>query len=99
MDTSPAAPSFFTARIEGEDTQVDAWADRPLLESLEQGGVDWPSSCRSGTCGTCIGRLTQGQVRYEVQWYVLSDQDLEEGFVLPCVAYPTSDVTIEGSSF
>lgn len=97
MDTS-SATRFFIARIEGEDTQVDAWADRPLLDSLEQGGVDWPSSCRSGTCGTCIGRLARGQVRYEVQWHVLSDQDIEDGYVLPCVAYPESDLALEASA-
>ncbi|MCZ2102972.1 MAG: 2Fe-2S iron-sulfur cluster-binding protein [Comamonadaceae bacterium] len=91
--------THFTARIDGEDLQVDAPGYQPLLDSLESGGVTWPSSCREGTCGTCIGRLKAGKVRYEMQWFVLSDQDVEDGFILPCIAFPESDVTLEGSSF
>ena len=91
----PHTPTFYTARIADTEQQADAWTDRPLLQSLEQGGIDWPSSCQSGTCGTCIGRLLTGQVRYEVSWCVLTDEDRAEGFVLPCVAYPLSDVTLQ----
>src|SRR5256885_7189973 len=66
--SSPFAPPFFTARLTPSGLQVDAWADQPLLHSLEQGGVDWPSSCRNGTCRTCIGQLVSGSVRYEIEW-------------------------------
>jgi ferredoxin len=92
---SPFAPPFFTARLTPSGLQVDAWADQPLLHSLEQGGVDWPSSCRNGTCRTCIGMLAEGQVRYEVEWPGLSPEEKAEGCVLPCVAYPLSDVKLE----
>ncbi|MCD6664006.1 MAG: 2Fe-2S iron-sulfur cluster-binding protein [Comamonas sp.] len=92
-------PKPFTARIDGESLALPAPADLPLLDSLELGGVDWPSSCRDGTCGTCMGRIKEGRVRYETEFIVLSDQDVADGFVLPCVAYPESDITLEGSSF
>ncbi len=39
--SSPFSPPFFTARLTPSGLQVDAWADQPLLHSLEQGGVDW----------------------------------------------------------
>ncbi|MBS0390392.1 MAG: 2Fe-2S iron-sulfur cluster binding domain-containing protein [Comamonadaceae bacterium] len=91
MSTAP----FFTARVGSDGTQCDAWPDQPLLVSLEQGGINWPSSCRNGTCRTCICLLTEGRVRYEIDWPGLSAEEKAEGWVLPCVARPVSDVTLQ----
>lgn len=87
-------PLFYTAQVEPDQQQLDAWTEQPLLVSLEQGGIDWPSSCRGGNCRTCIGKLTQGSVRYEMEWPGLSAEEKAQGYVLPCVAYPCSDLTI-----
>uniref|UniRef100_UPI0030F4D98E 2Fe-2S iron-sulfur cluster-binding protein n=1 Tax=uncultured Acidovorax sp. TaxID=158751 RepID=UPI0030F4D98E len=92
-----AAP-FFIARIEPDGTQCDAWPEQSLLTSMEQGGIDWPSSCRNGTCRTCIGHLVEGSVRYDIEWPGLSPEEKAEGCVLPCVAYPESDVVLQGSA-
>lgn len=89
-DTSP----FFTGRTEPDGQPFDAWVSQPLLLSMEQGGIDWPSSCRNGTCRTCLGQLEGGQVRYEMDWPGLSAEEKAEGCVLPCVAYPCSDVVL-----
>ena len=98
MSESQTVIPFFIAKVGDDGTQVDAWPDQPLLESLEQGGVDWPSSCRNGTCRTCIGVLAKGEVRYDMDWPGLSPEEKAEGCVLPCVAYPMSDLELEGSS-
>jgi len=90
----PITPELYNAQIDNEDIQVDAWADTPLLQSLEEGGVDWPSSCRNGTCRTCVGRLKSGSVHYEIEWPGLSAEDKEAGCVLPCVAYPDGNVVL-----
>jgi ferredoxin len=87
-------PEFFIGNTEPVGQQFDAWADQPLLTSLEQGGMDWPSSCRNGNCRTCIGQLQSGSVRYEIDWPGLSAEEKAEGYVLPCVAYPCSDLTL-----
>ena len=87
-------PLFYTAQVEPDQQQLDAWTEQPLLVSMEQGGIDWPSSCRGGNCRTCIGKLTQGSVRYEMEWPGLSAEEKAQGYVLPCVAYPCSDLTI-----
>jgi ferredoxin len=88
-------PPFFIARIEHDGQQVDAWTHQPLLISLEQGGIDWPSSCRNGTCRTCISQLVSGQIRYDIEWPGLSAEEKAEGYVLPCVAFPCSDLTLK----
>jgi ferredoxin len=88
-------PAFFTARIEPDGHPIDAWCKQPLLVSLEQGGIEWPSSCRNGTCRTCIAQLLRGQVRYEIEWPGLSAEEKSEGYVLPCVAFPCSDLVLK----
>lgn len=87
-------PQLFTARIVPGDAQCDAWSNEPLLIALEMGSVDWPSSCRNGTCRTCIGQLLGGTVRYQIEWPGLSAEEKQQGCVLPCVAYPCSDVVL-----
>ncbi len=86
----------FTARVGQDGKPFTAWGHQTLLASAEQAGVNWPSSCRNGTCRTCIGRLVQGQVRYEIPWPGLSIEEKAEDGVLPCVAFPTSDVVLTG---
>lgn len=92
-------PTIFTGIAEPEASQFDAWSNQPLLVSMEQGGIDWPSSCRNGTCRTCFSKLESGQVRYQIDWPGLSAEEKEQGYVLPCVAYPCSDVSLHFEGF
>lgn len=85
---------LYTARVELDGLQADAWSHEPLLLSLEMGGSNWPSSCRIGTCRTCVGQLISGTVRYAVEWPGLTKEEQDEGYVLPCVAHPCSDVVL-----
>lgn len=72
--------------------------DRTLLDSAEQVLLVWPNSCRNGTCRTCIGQLAQGSVRYTIDWPGLSYEEKAQGYVLPCVAYPTGDIVLHHPS-
>lgn len=85
---------WFTATESTSGLQVDAPSNQPLLLSLEMGGSNWQSSCRNGTCRTCIGKLEKGTVRYEIEWPGLSTEEMDEGYALPCVAYPCADIVI-----
>jgi ferredoxin len=84
-----------TARIEPGGFSFDTEPGRTLLQSAEAGGVELPSSCRNGTCRTCICRLLDGEVRYRVEWPGLSREEKAEGWILPCVAEPVGDVALE----
>ena len=89
---------IFDARLEPAGLRFDAPADLPLLQAALRAGIELPSSCRNGTCRTCICRLRQGRVVYRIEWPGLSLEEKQEGWILPCVAYPTSSVVIELSS-
>ena len=84
-----------TALVTSENPRhFPAPAEQTLLDSAEQALLVWPNSCRNGTCRTCIGQLSQGSVRYAIEWPGLSYEEKAQGYVLPCVAYPTGDIVL-----
>ena len=86
---------IFTAKVMPAGLQYDVEGDLTLLEAAEMSRVQLPSSCRNGTCRTCICRLLSGDVTYTVEWPGLSAEEKAEGLVLPCVARPLSDVVLD----
>ncbi|OBI21286.1 ferredoxin [Mycobacterium sp. E2327] len=60
-----------------------------LLQTARMAGLNPPSSCEVGNCGTCMARLTEGCARM-INNDALEDDEVEEGWVLTCQALPTS---------
>lgn len=84
--------SCFEACLQPSGTLFAASADQPLLRSAADAGIELPSSCRNGTCRSCISLLLSGSVRYVVEWPGVLPEEKAQGWILPCVAYPVSNV-------
>jgi 2Fe-2S type ferredoxin len=64
-----------------------------ILEEAAEYGIKIPFECVVGSCAMCQGKLISGTVDQSEQIF-LSEEQIEEGYVLTCVAKPTSDCTI-----
>lgn len=89
------ADDRFTVALEPSGLAYEAQAGAPILQSARDAGLILASSCRNGTCRTCICRLASGRVRYAIEWPGLSAEEKVEGFILPCVAIPESALVLE----
>jgi ferredoxin len=85
----------FTLRIEPLGRTIDVDDDASLVEAALRAGVRLPTSCRNGTCRACLCRLVEGEVRYRIEWPGLTAEEKHDGWILPCVALPASDVAID----
>ena len=67
-----------------------------VLQAALRSGIDFPSSCRVGGCGACKCRLTEGTVKELTETaYLLSGEEIDQGYILACQSVPQSDVRIE----
>ncbi len=60
-----------------------------LLQTARIAGLQAPYSCETGSCGTCMARITEGSARM-VNNDALEDDEVADGYVLTCQALPTS---------
>ncbi len=90
----PPPPGPITAHINTQPIAVAA--KETLLQAALRQGIDFPHSCRVGGCATCKCRLLEGKVRELTDsGYLLSDDELDQGYILACQSVPQTDVRIE----
>ena len=96
MQEPGATPRVHEATWRPTGLRFAAPADQPLLRSAEAAGLALPSSCRNGTCRTCLQPLVAGAVAYRIAWPGLLPEERAGGWLLPCVAHPVADVVFGG---
>ena len=82
--------SEVTVTLDDEDFHMTMENDSgTILDAVEEEGMDAPYSCRGGVCCSCKAKVTEGSADMKLN-YSLSKQEVEEGYILTCQAFPTS---------
>ena len=94
--TGPSVNAFvesFRLTLDGEHHAVPIAAGETLLQAALAAGIDAPSSCTEGHCGTCMSWLRSGEVSM-ASTQALSKRNIERGYVLACQSRPSSHAPI-----
>ncbi|HEX5144654.1 MAG TPA: ferredoxin--NADP reductase [Mycobacterium sp.] len=89
--TAPEASVTEEVTIELDRQQVTC-AYRPgntILQTARLAGLKAPSSCETGSCGTCMAQVVEGSARM-LNNDALEDHEVADGWVVTCQALPTS---------
>lgn len=63
---------------------------KSILQAALDQGLDAPFSCQGAVCSTCVAKLESGTVNMDNN-FILTDGELESGFILTCQSHPTSE--------
>ncbi|KAF8067372.1 Ferredoxin-1 [Scenedesmus sp. PABB004] len=82
----------------GETKEIDCPDDTYILDAAEAAGLDLPATCKSGICGTCVGRIASGTFDpsdiADIS-FTLNEDEQAQGLAMLCMTRPTSDLVIE----
>ena len=76
--------------MDGEEFNFKMSPTEYILDTALENDIDLPYSCQSGVCTACQGKLLKGTVSMDVS-DGLSDEEIDEGYILSCQSHPTSD--------
>lgn len=79
-----------TIVLDRKTASVRRVANETLLESARRAGLSPPFSCEAGNCGTCMGKIVEGQATMRVN-DALEEDEVEDGYILTCQAVPDTD--------
>ncbi|WP_411840181.1 2Fe-2S iron-sulfur cluster-binding protein [Paracoccus sp. ME4] len=88
-DEARAQVTFAASGVTAACAETDT-----VLAVAKRAGLNIPSGCTFGLCGTCRIRKTAGEV-HMVHNGGISDEDIAEGWILACCSNPMGRVTVE----
>lgn len=88
-EPATAVTQEVTISLDRQCVTVRYLAGNTLLQTARLAGLAAPSSCETGSCGTCMALITEGEARM-LNNEALDDDEVAEGWVVTCQALPTS---------
>ncbi len=77
------------------ETEFECSDELSILDSAAAQGKVLPAVCRGGACSACVARHVAGEAPDQSEQSYLTEDELEGGFVLLCVAYPRGACSFE----
>lgn len=82
--------------IQPAGIELDVEGKNTILQTALEQGVAFPHNCRVGGCGACKCKLVEGKVKELTdKSYLLSAEEMQDGYILGCQSVPLTDVVIE----
>jgi CDP-4-dehydro-6-deoxyglucose reductase len=86
----------FSVAVQPSGHRFDVQDDETVLSAALRSGIGLPYGCKNGACGSCKGRIVEGEVHHDPhQASALSADEEARGYALFCSAHPQSDLVIE----
>ena len=82
-------------QIKPSEHQFYVESGETVLDAALRQGVNLRYGCRNGACGSCKGKLLDGDIHYDGDLKALTDDDKAQNLALFCQAIPDSELTIE----
>jgi phthalate 4,5-dioxygenase reductase subunit len=82
----------FNVKLAKSGESYEVPVGKTILDVLREHGHDVPSSCESGTCGSCRTKLLAGEVDHRD--LALADYEKADSLMV-CVSRGLSDITLD----
>jgi len=77
-------------RIYGEEKVITVKPEETITIAAKNAGLQPPYSCQIGACSTCRAKVITGKVIMDER-EALTDEEMQQGYVLTCQAHPISE--------
>ena len=75
--------------LDGNEYMIQVEDGQTILDAAIEAEIDPPFACRVAACCSCKAKLLSGKVEMDDD-DPLSEEEIEEGFVLTCQSHPRS---------
>ncbi|MFC5338401.1 PDR/VanB family oxidoreductase [Leucobacter denitrificans] len=83
----------FTVICDYSDVEVEVGADESILDAVQRAGIQLPSSCREGTCGTCETVVLEGIPEHRDS-FLTKDEQASNEVMTPCCSRSKTPVLV-----
>jgi len=88
-----------TIEINQQDFGLEMEKNETILQAALRLNLTYPHHCRVGACARCKCKLVEGKVKELTESaYVLSKDELQQGYILACQSIPKTSIKIEVST-
>ena len=86
----------FTIKLEASGHTFEAKENEFILEAALRQGIAFPYGCRSGSCGTCLGKVISGEIEYpDGLPLTVMEHEHNKGKAVFCVSVAKSDLVLD----
>lgn len=88
---SSADSEELVIEVQSTGQKITLTRSESIIDALARSGIEIPTSCQSGLCGTCKTRYISGEVEHGD--CILSDAEHQE-YLTPCISHIKSGILL-----